>query len=951
MCQDKLFKDKKSASVTCLGMTFDSDEARREYFTSKLAEKLKDPAFRKIEGFPIARDEDILALSDPPYYTACPNPWIGDFVREWQKEKAELAARSGIDPDAPYDRKPFAADVSEGKNDPIYNAHSYHTKVPHKAIMRYILHYTDPGDIVFDGFCGTGMTGVAAQLCGDRATVESLGYRVKDDGTILQEEFDDNGKSVWRPFSKLGARKAILNDLSPAASFIAYNYNTPVDVIEFQREATRILKEVEAECGWMYETTDPESKVTGKINYTVWSDVFVCPDCTNEVIFWNAAVDKKAGKVHDEFPCPNCGSELTKRRMDRAWVTKYDKAINQTIRQAKQVPVLINYSVGKKRYEKEPDANDLQLIEKIEQMDIPYWFPTNEIPKGDKTGEPIRIGITHVHHFYTKKTLSILAFQLFQLPNRSLYKPLAFLTGSMLPKLTKMNRFMPQHGSRALVGPMANTLYLPPLSVENNVLDQYSFQLKKIAQIFLKRRPYLISTQTSASINPLGKESIDYVFVDPPFGGNIMYSELNFIRESWLGVITDNRPEAIENKVQGKDLSQYGRLMLKCFRSIHLLMKPRRWITLEFHNSRNNVWHAIQEALQQAGMIIADVRILDKTRGGLHSMIAANTVKQDLIISAYKPDEGLEERFRLEAGTEQGVWDFVREHLRQLPVVVTQPGGKRIEVVAERQHYLLFDRMVAFHVQRGVSVPLSAAEFYAGLSQKFSERDGMWFLPEQVVEYDRKRLANPSIIQPDMFVMDEATAIQWLRQRLTNKPMTFQEIHPMFMKEIGGWHKREKPLELMELLEQNFIRFDHKGPIPAQIVSWLKCSEKHRELIKQSQTADLETTDATLLAAARDRWYVPNPNRQVDLEKVREKALLKEFDEYRQMAAPGAKKGAGQKLKVFRLEAIRAGFRKAHQEKDFETILSVGARLPESVIQEDDKLVMWYTMALTRAGG
>ncbi|GIW56394.1 MAG: hypothetical protein KatS3mg082_2798 [Nitrospiraceae bacterium] len=75
--------------------------------------------------------------------------------------------------------------MSEGKNDPIYNAHSYHTKVPHKAIMRYILHYTEPGDVVFDGFCGTGMTGVAAQLCGDRKTVESLGYKVDDQGDHL----------------------------------------------------------------------------------------------------------------------------------------------------------------------------------------------------------------------------------------------------------------------------------------------------------------------------------------------------------------------------------------------------------------------------------------------------------------------------------------------------------------------------------------------------------------------------------------------------------------------------------------------------------------------------------------------------------------------------------------------------------------------------------------------
>jgi hypothetical protein len=41
--------------------------------------------------------------------------------------------------------------------------------------------------------------------------------------------------------------KPSLNDLSPAAAFIAYNYNTPVDVAEFQREATRILEECEKE--------------------------------------------------------------------------------------------------------------------------------------------------------------------------------------------------------------------------------------------------------------------------------------------------------------------------------------------------------------------------------------------------------------------------------------------------------------------------------------------------------------------------------------------------------------------------------------------------------------------------------------------------------------------------------------------------------------------------------
>ena len=284
--------------VTCLGMTFENDEARRAYFTEELRKKLQDPEFRKIEGFPIGSDENILNLSDPPYYTACPNPWIADFIAEWETQKPEQP--EGYH----YHREPFAADVSEGKNDPIYNAHSYHTKVPHKAIMRYILHYTEPGDIVFDGFCGTGMTGVAAQMCGDREVVMSLGYQVKSDGTILQEETDEDGKKVWKPFSKLGPRRAVLNDLSPAATFIAYNYNTPVDVAAFEKEAKRILKEVEEECGWMYETLHTDGKTKGKINYMVWSEVFNCPHCGKEVIYFNTAVDEETYEINKDFKCP-----------------------------------------------------------------------------------------------------------------------------------------------------------------------------------------------------------------------------------------------------------------------------------------------------------------------------------------------------------------------------------------------------------------------------------------------------------------------------------------------------------------------------------------------------------------------------------------------------------------------------------------------------------------------
>ncbi len=290
-------------------------EARRATARARLAEYLKDPAFRAIEGFPLGTDEDILALSDPPYYTACPNPFMTEIISEWQQEREEMRKKLGLKENR-YQREPFAADVSEGKGDPIYNAHTYHTKVPHKAIMRYILHYTDPGDIVFDGFCGTGMTGVAAQLCGDKNAVEELGYRVDADGWVWEmtnRDKGDGGEQEKKPISKLGGRRVVLNDLSPAATFIAYNYNTSVDTVAFEHEARRILREVDQECSWMYETWHPHcddpKKIKGKVNYTVWSDVLVCPNCNGEVLFWDIAVDESTGyrkERGDQLKFPYC---------------------------------------------------------------------------------------------------------------------------------------------------------------------------------------------------------------------------------------------------------------------------------------------------------------------------------------------------------------------------------------------------------------------------------------------------------------------------------------------------------------------------------------------------------------------------------------------------------------------------------------------------------------------
>ena len=931
-----------SGSVECLNKKFNSEDERRKYFLDLLAKKLKDPDFRNTKGFPAGKDDDILAWSDPPYYTACPNPWLADFVK---------AYGTPYDPKQPYLREPFVADVSEGKNHPIYNAHSYHTKVPHRAIMRYILHYTEPGDLIYDGFAGSGMAGVAARLCGDRNEVQELGYRVRDDGTILNQE--------GKPFSKLGIRRIVLNELAPAATFIAHNYSSPIDVAGFSSEARRILKESETECGWMYQTIHTDRKTNGRINYVVWSDLFTCPECGGTINFWEATVNTETDEVIENFKCPKCSSMLTKRTLNPFEESKVDPVTQKLIKTLRQQPVLINYSVDKRRYEKVPDAHDLDVIKRAESLVAKDQLPTNELPDGYNLRQPKEShSLLRVHQFYTTRTL--VALQAYRRRTKNSYNaPLEFLFGSVLPKLTRMNRYMRQHGSRALVGPMANTLYIPAISVENNVLDQLEFQLKKVVQAFGRQRVSVISTASSEKIS-IPDNSLDYIFVDPPFGGNIMYSEMSFLRESWLNVWSNNLSEAIENPNQGKGIIEYKDLMSACFKEAYRVLKPGRWATIEFSNTKASVWNALQTTLQESGFIVAGVAALDKLRGGFHAMTSPTAVKQDLVISAYKPNGGLEDRFAKKGETEEGVWDFTRTHLKNLPVVKARGG--QLEFVAERDPRILYDRMVAFYVGHSTPVPLSSAEFQAGLAEKFPERDGMVFLPEQVNEYDKKRAQIENIGQLSIFVEDERSAINWLRNFLKNRPSTSQDIHPEFMQQLSAsWKKWEARPEMSALLDQNFLCYDGTGDVPSQIHSYL--STQFKELRNLTKDA------APLKSKAKNRWYVPDPKKNVDVETLRNKRLIEEFWSYLPegytppsltankgqtlpgLVLPRPKTPKGKKLKELRTEAVRIGFKYCYQQKDYATILVVAELLPDSVLNEDEQLQMIYDTAVTRSGG
>lgn len=909
-----------NAPVECLGLAFESDEARRAHFLAILQEKLRDPAFRKTPGFPNGSDEAILRMSDPPYYTACPNPFLQAFMSGRDEPNG---------PSNPYEREPFTVDVSVGKTDQLYKAHGYHTKVPHLAIVPSILHYTRPGEVVLDGFCGSGMTGLAAQWCG------TAPKRYK-------EKLEAEWKAAGHAEPEWGVRKVVLNDLGPAASFIAAGYNLPFDVTPFQQEAERILSEVEGEIGWMYECLHTDGKTKGRINYTVWSEIFSCPECAGEVDFMAEALDRESSRVRRTFACPQCGVDLTKDRLQRSFETRLDPITGDAWQRIALRPVLLNYSVGGVAHERSVTERDRALIAQIE--DLPYppgvpsaAFPIRDMYHGSRLAPK---GFTRAHHMFLPRAAHALAglwHKAQAVADAETRRMVVWFVEQAIWGMSVLNRYSPSHFSqvnRALGG----VYYIASQHAEVSPwyllydADRRTTKLGRLAKAFspMPAAPNAAMLQTGdCGMLPIPDMCIDYIFTDPPFGENIYYADLNFLVEAWHGVMTTPANEAIVDQTKKKGIPEYQELMTRSFREYHRVLKPGRWMTVVFSNSSNAIWRAIQAAMGKAGFVIADVRTLDKKQGS-YRQVTSSAVKQDLVISAYKPTEALAHQFELAHASPDSAWAFVREHLANVPVFVGKPNEG--ELIAERTAQMLLDRMIAFHVQRGLSVPISNSEFLQGLSN-FLERDGMYFLPEQVAEFDRKRTSVRELRQLNLFVNDEASAIQWVRQQLHGKPQTFQDLTPQYMREVQAWAKHEQTVELKTILEQNFLHYDGHGPVPRQI---------HRYLSSHKALRGLVEDDPRVVERARNRWYVPDPNKQAERDAIREKALLREFETY--------KTNPQHKIKLFRTEAVRAGFGACWQEHDYATIVKIAEKLPKAVVEDDQTLLMYYDNALTRLG-
>lgn len=535
-------------------------------------------------------------------------------------------------------------EVSAGKNTYTYDAHTYHTKVPPQGIASVISNYLPTGGLVLDPFAGSGMTGVAARY---------LGCDV------------------------------ILNELSPAASFISYNFCRSIDVAQFNNAIATIMERLTPLRRALYATKCRECHKEVESQFFVWSYILECNHCHKDFVLWDHC--RKYGKTVREhkllkkFPCPHCGEEVNKSYLKRKH----------------QVPVFLGYKCCSKKIVEHPlNEDDLHRIGKAESM-LKEWqgaYPDLPLPDGVNLGQPKRHGLDSVDKFYTSRNLVASAAiwrEIRKIEDPELATAVGFAFTSLYQRVTKMSEYRFWGGS----GNTAN-FNVPQIANESNVFVTFERKAKSISDHFITTASeysgkIAVITGSATNLNFLPDNSVDLIFTDPPFGANINYSEMNILWESWLGRFTNATDEAIVSKSQKKDIGEYRELMQKALSESYRVLRTGHWMILVFMNSSEKIWDALRAAIVDAGFSIEKVSVFDKQHGTFKQFVSDNTAGSDLMLHCRKIGDQkcstVVERLALDVDT------FIENHNGHIPVL----PFLHVKRDAEIDYRLLYSRYLA----------------------------------------------------------------------------------------------------------------------------------------------------------------------------------------------------------------------------------------------------------------
>jgi len=423
---------------------------------------------------------------------------------------------------------------------PMYNWHKFWSRKTWNVVGEFIKTYSKEGEIVFDPFAGSGVVGMEA----------------------LKNK-----------------RRVIICDLLPIATEIARLTIKPVSENELFNAFKRVESKVKDKILNLYKT---------KCRKCGTSFPFTCSTWEN-----NTMVEVRYQS------CPQCGD--------------------------------------KREEETPPTKEDLELITDLEKKKIKEWYPKNPFYYPDGTPFMKKEKYESLDELFTKRNLQNLAWLMEAIEEevskelkdflKIAFTSMVHLCSKMVPAISPTpgshqtsfsstwsqhsywyaDRFMEQNVWKLFESAIDGHQGLIKAKIESNKYYQNVKFANNFKEVFDKKADIYIHTGSSLELmEEMPKGVLDYIFTDPPYGSSIQYGELAYFWIAWLKrdksylnyLISD---EVIHNEKQHKDFSVYHGLLSRSFRDMFEALKPKRYLTVTFHNPTFKVRNATIRAGVFAG--------------------------------------------------------------------------------------------------------------------------------------------------------------------------------------------------------------------------------------------------------------------------------------------------------------------------------------------------------------
>ncbi len=154
---------------------------------------------------------------------------------------------------------------------------------------------------------------------------------------------------------------------------------------------------------------------------------------------------------------------------------------------------------------------------------------------------------------------------------------------------------------------------IAPKPSDISILKSFEAKFKKILNAKKEIEPFIndhtISNGqfikgTATNLKWIPKESIDYIYTDPPYGKKISYLDLSVMWNAWLDLkVTEDdfKQEAIEGGEHKKSKNEYNSLMAQSIKEMYRVLKYDRWMSFVFAHKDPEFWHLIIETAESCG--------------------------------------------------------------------------------------------------------------------------------------------------------------------------------------------------------------------------------------------------------------------------------------------------------------------------------------------------------------